>query len=76
MEKDIDHSLIIWLGFGGKNPTTGVMLADQNGEMLQIEMKNETTALDERDQQLVDANQKIISTLYAKAREEWKLGLQ
>ena len=46
---------------------------DENKKVMQIEMKDKTTALDKRDQKIVDSYNDEISKLYDKARDIWTL---
>lgn len=72
-DNNLENSVIIWLDSFGSDITSGVMIMDENNEVMQIEMKDKTTALDKRDQKIVDSYNDEISKLYDKARDIWRL---
>lgn len=72
-DNNLENSVIIWLDSFGADITSGVMIMDENNEVMQIEMKDKTTALDKRNQKIVDSYNDEISKLYDKARDIWKL---
>lgn len=72
-DNNLENSVIIWLDSIGSDITSGVMIVDENNEVMQIEMKDKTTALDKRNQKIVDSYNDEISKLYDKARDIWKL---
>ena len=72
-DNNLENSVIIWLDSFGSDITSGVMIMDENNEVMQIEMKDKTTALDKRNQKIVDSYNDEISKLYDKARNIWKL---
>lgn len=72
-DKNMENSVIIWLDSVGSGMTLGVILMDENNAEMQIEMKDTKTALDKRNQKIVDSYNDEISKLYDKARDVWKL---
>lgn len=72
-DNNLENSVIIWLDSFGSDITSGIMIVDKNNEVMQIEMKDKTTALDKRNQKIVDSYNDEISKLYDKARNIWKL---
>lgn len=75
-EKNVEHALIIWVGFCGNNTSEGVIFTNENGEMLQIELKNKSLAVEPYNQEYVDNNSEIISKLYEKANNQWNLEIE
>lgn len=72
-DNKLQNSLIIWLDPSGADTTSGVILEDKNNEVIQIEMKDKKTAVDKRNQKIVDSYSNEILKLYNKAKKIWKL---
>ncbi len=74
-EENIDYALIIWPGALGGEAEIGFIVTYESVQY-QIEMKNRTTAVDSGYQEIVDENLEVISLLYDKTADFWKMDLE
>lgn len=72
-EPEFQYALIIWMKPFGSGYSSGIIFNGYNNLNIQIMLKNSFAAMEEEDQPVVDENDTVISMLFQKANEVWKL---
>lgn len=75
-ERNIQYALIVWMKPFGSGYSQGVLFNEYNDLRVQVMLKNRSTAEAAEDQPVVDENSAVISMLFDKANNVWKLGLE
>lgn len=75
-EQNIQYALIVWMKPFRSGYNQGVLFNEYNNLSVQMMLKNRSTAEAAEDQPVVDENSAVISMLFDKANNVWKLGLE
>ena len=70
---ELSPALIIWVGFGGKVDSTGIMIKNAADDVEQIELTQDRKAVYSEQEQLVDSNKSVINDMFERAEKIWSL---